>query len=392
MSVVARDLPRGEALRIAVFASSFHPHLGGVEELVSQLARRLQGRGVPTIVVTNRWPRQLPEREVVEGTEVIRVPMRTPDSGPKSRLSYLLTTRAIESRLERLMAEEQITLIHVHCVGPNGLYAMRVSERTGIPLVVTAHGEITMDASRLYERSAFANRYLRRICGRARLVTAVSEKTASDLRQRIGHRPAGLRVIHTGADVSEFSTATPRPRDRRYISAAGRLVPQKGFDVLIRSYALARLPELDLLIAGEGPERQRLAGLVAELGLVGRVQLLGRLSHHEIAELHAGADFFVLSSVAEEGFPLVCVEALASGLPLVATRSGGVEELVEDGVQGLLVDMGDPQGLSHALRRLGTDGALRAEMAVEARERAEQFDWDVITRQYLELYREVVAS
>jgi glycogen(starch) synthase len=380
-----------EPFRVAIIASSFHPHLGGVEELVAQLARRFNERLHATIVVTNRWPRDLPECEVIGGVRVFRFPFRTPAPGPKAWLSYLLTNRAVTRKLGRLLATEKVGLLHVQCVGPNGLYALRVSKRLGLPLVVTTQGEITMDASGLYQRN-FGNIYLRRICASAAMVTAVSHRTAEDLTTAIGRRPARLKVIHNGADLAEFAAADARASSRPYISAAGRLVRQKGFEVLVRSYGQNTATGLDLLIAGEGPERQRLAKLVADLNLNDRVHLLGRLDHKALAELHAGAEFFVLPSIADEGLPLVCVEALASGLPVVATRSGGVEELVEDEFNGLLVDKGDEEGLSAAVRRISSDTELRNSMSRNARTRAEALDWDHIAGEYLDAFVEAMTQ
>jgi glycogen(starch) synthase len=382
---------RSEPTRVAIFASSFHPHLGGVEELVAQLARQFNERGHPTIVVTNRWPRDLPESELINDIRVFRFPFRTLGSGPRAWLSYVSTTWAVTKRIERLMTAEKVSLLHVQCVGPNGLYALRVSKRMGLPLVVTTQGEITMDASRIYQRSRFLNTYLRRLCARAVVVTAVSHKTANDLTVQIGTRPTKLKIISNGVNLAEFSDAAPRRNERPYISSAGRLVPQKGFDILIRSYSRSGLRGLDLLIAGDGPDRQKLEQLAIDLNLTEQVQLLGRLDHKALAELHAGAEYFVIPSITDEGLPLACVEALASGLPVVATRSGGIEELVKDGIHGLLVDMRDEEGLSEALLRLSSDLKLRSRMSLNARAQAERFDWQILADEYLKAFEEAVV-
>ena len=135
-----------------------------------------------------------------------------------------------------------------------------------------------------------------------------------------------------------------------------------------------------------------MASLIVDLNLAEQVHLLGRLDHKRLAELHAGAEFFVLPSITDEGLPLACVEALAAGLPNVATRSGGVEDLVEDGVNGLLVDMGDEEGLSKALGRLSSDPELRMQMAINARFRAERFDWEIIAGEYLVAFADALMQ
>ena len=379
-------------LGVAIFASSFYPHLGGVEELVGQLARRYDERGYPTIVLTNRWPRHLPEEENVDGVRVYRFPMRTPGSGWRSLLTYVATSWRVTRKVNSFVSNERVGLVHVQCAGPNGLYALRAARKLSLPLVLTTQGEITMDSSRLYQRSRFANSYLRRLCERARVVTAVSAKTAQDLISQVGFRPSDLRVIPNGTDVKVFGSAAPRVHARPYISAVGRLVGQKGFDILIRSFGQAELPDLDLLIAGDGPQRDELAGLIEVLDLVGRVHLVGRLDRLGVAELHAGAEFFVLPSVADEGLPLACVEALAAGVPIVASRSGGIEELVDHGVEGLLVDMGNVDELTAALRTLSSDRELRSHMSSVARMRAAKLDWDVIVEEYLDVFAAAILG
>ena len=141
---------------------------------------------------------------------------------------------------------------------------------------------------------------------------------------------------------------------------AGRLAPQKSLDVALR--ALARLPDVQLVLAGDGPERQRLHGLATELGLDGRVRFLGPQPRQAIFELLAAADAVVLPS-SWENFPHVLVEALAVGTPVVATDTGGVREIVDDGVAGLLVPAGDADALAAAVRRVLGDPELRARLA-----------------------------
>lgn len=140
-------------MRIAVFASAFYPSLGGVEELVRELAHQYTSKGHECLVVTNRWPRDLPAVDCFEGLEVLRFPFRTPDGGLKARLTFPLTRTSVARSVADALRQRRIELVHVQCVGPNGYYAREAARTLGVPLVVTTQGEITMDAGRVYQRS-----------------------------------------------------------------------------------------------------------------------------------------------------------------------------------------------------------------------------------------------
>lgn len=374
-------------MNIAIFASAFYPHVGGVEELCRQLAHAYIARGHGCIVLTNRWPRDLPKREAYEGIEVLRLPFRIPEGSLKARLSYALTHGRIVAELLGIL-RGRVDVMHVQCVSSNGYYSLLAKRRLGLPLMVTAQGELTMDAGRLYQTSAFANRVLLELLAEADWITGCSGKTLQDVERHVGKSyPNKSSVIFNGANLADFAQAGSFAHARPYVLGIGRLVPQKGFDVLIDSFARAGLPSHDLLIAGEGPEHAPLAERAARLGLDGRVRLVGRADRQTAAALFAGCDFVALPSRSDEGLPLVSVEAMAAGKAIVACRVGGVPESVVDGRTGLLVAPQDVGALAGAMRRLAGDAELRGRLAAAGRERARGFDWNAIAAQYLDLYR-----
>jgi glycosyltransferase involved in cell wall biosynthesis len=163
------------------------------------------------------------------------------------------------------------------------------------------------------------------------------------------------------------------------------LIPYKGHDVVLD--ALARLADPpSLRLAGGGAERDRLATRAAELGLAGRVEFLGAVAGAE--HLWAAAQFGVLASF-QEGLPNAVLEAMASGVPVVATAVGGVPELVDDGVTGLVVPPGDPAALAGAIDALAGDAALRVRLGAAARQAAGAYSWARCTDAHLRLYTEV---
>ena len=242
-------------MNIALFPSAFHPHFGGVEELVRQLAHELQRRGHGVIVLTNRWPRNLPAFEEFEGLPVYRLPFRTSEQSWKSKLTYRLTHERICGETLRILDRHAIDVLHVQCVSSNAHYALRARALQPRPLVVTLQGELTMDAERIFERFETARTTLRRALREADIVTGCSTKTIRDAEHFLGESMPAARTIFNAANLDDFAQAQPWTHARPYIFALGRLVPQKGFDLLINSFADAALPAHDLLIAGEGAER-----------------------------------------------------------------------------------------------------------------------------------------
>jgi glycogen(starch) synthase len=201
-------------------------------------------------------------------------------------------------------------------------------------------------------------------------------------------------VIHNGVDVDEIRRARPASHARPYILAIGRHVPQKGFDVLIDAYAavLRAKPDApDLVIAGDGPQRADLEKQVADLGLAERIEFPGRCDRPTTASLFRGCDVFVLPS-RHEPQGIVCLEAMAAGKPVVATRVGGVPEVVRDGECGMLVDPDDSGALATSIGAVLSDDELRRRVGAAAYDRADLFDWSQIGGAYDALYTKFAAK
>ncbi len=376
-------------MNIALFASAFYPHVGGVEELVRQLAHAYIGKGVQPIVLTNRWPRDLPAYEDYEGIPLYRIAMRVPDGGPKARINYALTHRAIERGMLAILRRHNIGLLHVQCISSNGCYALRAKHALGLPLVVTTQGERTMDATGLYQRSAYMNRVLRELLDQADHITACSRHTLDDMQTYYG-QPFGARadVIYNGIQTADFADTASFAHNRPYILGIGRHVPQKGFDILLRAFAQADLPGHDLILAGDGPERAALQALAVTLGIQNKVVFTGRADRAAAVSLFKGCAFFVLPS-RQEPFGIVNLEAMTAGKAIIASRVGGVPEVVLDGDTGLLVPPEDVDALARAVQQLACDAPLRQQLGAAGQARAQSFAWPAIAEQYLGIYQEV---
>ena len=380
-------------MNIAIFASAFYPHFGGVEELVRQLALAYKAQGDTVIIITNRWPRDLPEYEEYDGLPVYRITMRTPEGALKRRLTYQFTHTGIERGVVDILRKNAIDVLHVQCVSCNGYYALVGKRALNLPLVVTAQGELTMDADRIFEKSDWLNQLLRELAQEAAIFTGCSGKTLGDverhLEMKFGSRG---RVIFNGANIHDFDGSPSYAHPRPYILGIGRCVPQKGFDVLIKAFAEAKIESHDLLIAGDGSEKATLEALASDLKLNGKVHFVGRADRPMALSLFKGCSFFALPSRTDEGLPLVSVEAMAAGKALAGTTVGGIPESVADGVSGLLVAPEDVSGLASVLRRLADDRELRERMGAASYARAQRFDWPVLAEEYRAAYREAIRA
>jgi colanic acid/amylovoran biosynthesis glycosyltransferase len=180
-----------------------------------------------------------------------------------------------------------------------------------------------------------------------------------------------LRIVHCGVDPNIFKVKEHKGRGSRLLFV-GRLTAAKGLPILLES--VSRVVGATLDIAGDGPDRKGLEEWAESLGILGRVKFLGYQSQQQVGELLKLADIFVMSSFAE-GLPVVLMEAMAAGVPVVATRIAGIPELVRDGHNGLLVSPGDVGAATIAIRQLLEDADMRNRFAVAGRETVErEFD------------------
>lgn len=373
--------------RVALLPSAYLPTLGGVQELTRNLALALSSAGDQVEVWTQQADGLGPADEVLDGLLVRRFPFPLPRSDvaalPGLLGGSLHTLWALRQAVRRFSPD----VLHVQCFGPNGVYATTLSLLTGVPLVVTLQGETMMDDHDAFGVSSTLRAGLRAGLRRAAAVTGCSQHTLDDAVARFGLAPGAGEVVFNGVDLDLAPAPTTTTHPGRYVAALGRLVHNKGFDLLVRAFALVaqRHPDVTLRIGGSGPAESELRRIVAELGLDGRVELLGRLTREEVAAVMAGADVFVMPSRLEP-FGIVILEAWRAGTPVIATTVGGPPEFVQEDVTGLLADPVDTDLLAEKLDRLLSDAALRDRLRATGRDRVKQFGWPEIAARYQEIY------
>ncbi len=359
-------------------------HVGGAEVLAARFARALRGQfRFAFFCLDDLGP--LGEQLREEGFPVEVIGRR---EGIDLRCPW---------RLARALRRHNVDLIHAHQYTPffYGVTARFLYRRP--PMLFTEHGRAFPDYPR--PKRKLANRVL---LGRRDRVVAVGEAVRRALIVNEGIPAPRIDVIYNGIAVpADAPSADDRAAARREMDVedgdfvllqVARLDALKDHATAVRTLeAVAnRRPDVRLVLVGEGPELSRIQRLVHERGLEPRVRFLGLRT--DAARLLAGADVALLTSVSE-GIPLTLLEAMARRLPVVSTDVGGVAEVVEDGVTGLLAPSGDAEALASHVLRLAEDGDLRRRLGEAGRRRAEaRFTEERMMAEYVALFREMLGA
>jgi glycogen(starch) synthase len=291
--------------------------------------------------------------------------------------------------LVRLHRQHRFQLLHCHSSYPPAYVGASFKKLFGIPMVIRPHGADILPEGRIRRHPRLAKR-LRQTLVAADAVIAQG-RFLRDIIRDLGVAEQRIHTIHNGVDLAEFATGTPFPHPRPYILGVGKLMRHKGFDVLLRAYARLRQPTPDLLLAGSGPELPALEALTRQLGIAQQVKFLGLVTGQNKVNLFRSAEFFVCPS-RREPFANVILEALAAGLPVVASAVGGNTELVRDGAHGLLYPPEDDGALASTLQRLLAEPALHQRLRNAVPGFVRDFDWSLVATQYLALYRKLSAA
>ncbi|HTS32319.1 MAG TPA: glycosyltransferase family 4 protein [Thermoplasmata archaeon] len=376
-------------MRIVQVAPFFAPHTGGVESHVRNLAREFAREGHDVTVVTARYDRHLPVDERVEGYRILR-----------ARTLFVAANTPIDPGMTGLLRRLDADVVHLHYPPPlTSYFATRGLANRKVPVCLTYHCDLELPgrAGRLvagaYQRF-FVPPTLRRV-NRVVVHTRSYGVTSAMLRGR------ELAVIPSVVDLERFRPGLDASRLRgelrlegkRVLAFTGRLVPHKGVNVILE--ALALLPDdVVLVVIGAGPRLPSLIGMARRLDVEARVRFCPAVSDEELPLFLALADIFVFPSQSRlEGFGLVVAEAMAMGLPVVVADLPGVREIIEPGVEGLLVEPLIASDLAAKVRTMLDDPALARRMGAAGRRRAEaRYGLATVAGQLLSLYEDLRAA
>ena len=368
-------LATGRPLRV-LHLDSERPWRGGEQQVLLLMRRQRTGGDEPHLAAPADGALAL--RAIGEGFPVHGVPMRgTWDLGSVLAIA----------KLHRTLRPD---VAHWHAARAHALGAMAALLSRGPALVLSRRVDFPV-------RRSAGSRLLYALHIDA--IAAISEAVRAAL-VRSGLDPAGISLVPSGIDAAPFVGPFDRPAVRARLGMGesevvalnvAALAPHKSQTDLLRAAAIARdrSPALRVWIVGEGPLMAALRAEHASLRLGDTVRLLG--FRNDVADLLRAADLFCLSSRLE-GLGTSILEAMAAGLPVVATRAGGIPEIVVENVTGLLVAPGDPGALAEALVAMASDSVRRAEMGAAARERARGFDADRTAALTRALYLRAIES
>ena len=381
---------------------------GGI--FVHEQVKALRARGHDVRVVSpkgwappglSRWSsyRDVVARDFVDGIEVHYPRKLTLPGGRLRHRNAEAFLLGIRRTVRRIHAEWSIDVIHAHMMVPDGWAASRIGPELGVPTVGTAHRADVLD---IPAQGAKSRMQVAEAIRSLDAVVTVS-RAIGDAADAIARPKRPITVVPNGADAEVFLPRDPVEARRRLgipeggpvVSYVGKLVPRKGVDTLIESMGVLAAREggaPHLVMAGIGPMRESLEQRASELGVADRITWLGKVPHDDVGWVMSTGDVFILPSLSE-GLPTVVCEAMACGLPVVATAVDGTPEIVDEPATGLLVQPHDIDGIAAALSRLLDDPALRAQMGAEAlRRSAADYTWAANARRMEDVYSAVTRG
>ena len=387
----------GRALRVLTF-STLYPHAEAPTHGVfveTRLVEMIRACDLEVHVVApvpwfpfrstrfGAWARhaRAPDREVRHGIEIAHPRYPLPPRIGMSLAPILLALGSVRRVSDLRREGQRLEVIDAHYFYPDGVAAIALGAWLGVPVVITARGT---DIN-LIPRHAVPRWLIRAAIRRMAHAITVCEALREQL-IGLGAEPSRVTTLRNGVDLERFRPPSERPSLRRRLNmrrttllSVGHLIPRKGHELVLE--ALLHLADVDLVIAGEGPERGRLETLVQRSGLAGRVRLIGAVDQSLLRDWYGAADALVLAS-SREGWANVILEAMACGTPVVATPVGGTPEVVASPVAGRLVER-DAAAIAE-----GVGGLLAIEPDRDAvRTYAEGFSWAPTAKGAFEVLR-----
>ncbi|GIV96211.1 MAG: 1,2-diacylglycerol 3-glucosyltransferase [Herpetosiphonaceae bacterium] len=375
-------------MRILMLDNEFPPLGGGTGVVNYHILKELAG--YPEIwvdLVTSSRSRDSYEQEdFAERIKIYKVPVDNRNIHHSTNHELLrYCSRGL--RLSRkLLKERHYDLSFAFAGVPAGAISYILYITAHLPYIVSLQGpDVPGFEARYNYLYPFLRPILRIIWGKASVVTAISRKHEQLARQTMPD--LNIPIIYNGVETDVFIPAETRSGPINVL-CVGRLIERKGQHHLLRAFARLQqqLPNhlLVLTLVGTGDFEPTLKHLAYDLGIIDSVHFTGFVSREEMPALYRSADIFVLPSQ-NEGMSIALLEALASGLPVVVTDTGGTDELVTPGINGLVVGWADVEALVAALQKLIEDENLRRRMGTASRQVALRFSWRNITEQYVDL-------
>lgn len=363
-------------------------HIGGVNQVVTSLARQMQAEGeFEPLVLTSDWGAPVPAFEEIHGIRTVRWRIRpfARGMGIKEAIRYRWWERSFRSTFARFCAEQNIKAVNIHFPGDMAFTFDRLLApgKDELPLLLSFHGS---DVTNLTTLSDTQKADWRALITRSRATVPCSNDLARRMNTAL-QAELPLRIIYSGVDAQAFAAgaAGEPPADKRVILHVGKFDHNKGQDLLIEAFArlAGQFPDTMLhLVGGKGDSLASLRAAAAATGLADRIRFTVDVPPAEMPSHFKQAHFFALPSRLE-GFGLVLLEAGAFSMPVVATRVGGIPEIIDDAYNGLLIEPNDAAALTRALQKLLSDPDAARLLGQQLNQHVrDKFSWTSTRRQY----------
>ena len=381
--------------RVCIVTHTFLPHVGGIEIVTNEQSKRLLHRNYLPMVVTNRI--DTPPRYVVDG-----VPVECYESintGFRLGIPYSIPTIPSLPVFTKNVKAANIVHAHGHPY-LTSLLAGKLAKFYGKPFILTQHNTF-IEYNNIFDQVELINDLSvgKQNLNTADKIIAISGATKNYV-LRLGAKPKKITVIYNGVDTKRFNIIKSRrdemrrklgiPLDAVVALTVRRLVYKNGVDTLLdcAKLAVAKNPKIVFVAVGKGPDLESVRSQVAQLGLSSNFRLAGFVSDADLPSYYNLADLFVLPSKSGEGLPLVANEAMACGLPVVATDVGGIKEILPK-KYGKLVPPNMPELLAEAVLAFATQDFTKQRSELHSLVE-ERFSWDVNVLRLTELYEELI--
>ncbi|WP_461867193.1 glycosyltransferase family 4 protein [Thermococcus sp.] len=376
-------------MRIALVSDWYYPKIGGVATHMHHLALKLKERGHDVTIVTNSRETRKEMELNKQGIGLLKIP------GVVSPILDVNITYSLKSTRELNEFLGDFDVIHSHhAFTPLALKAAKAGRRMGKATVLTTHSISFAHESRLWETLGLTFPIFSNYLRYPHRIIAVS-KAAKAFIEHFTDTP--VEIIPNGVDDTVFTPSKKKEKikekfgiDGKVVLYVSRMSYRKGPHVLLNAFS--QIEEAALVMVGSGEMLPFLRAQAKFLRIEDRVKFVGYVKNEVLPEIFRMADVFVLPSITAEAFGIVILEAMASGLPVVATDVGGIPEIVMESESGLLVPPGNELELRNAIQKLLLDDKLRERLGSNGRKAVEErYSWNRVTEQIEKTYEDVIS-
>jgi N-acetyllactosaminide 3-alpha-galactosyltransferase len=383
-------------MKIAMLVPYFYPHTGGTEKYVRDLSIELSKKGHDVTIISNNIPKKAgaPREDKIDGVKIIRLPAF-------NFLYYLPVSFSFKKKMI-----EDMDVVHTH--GPAFSFTRSVPKNFKAAHILTFHCDTLMfDKFKGihvpgFIRSAFAfimDIFIRRVIPRADMIISTTEAYASTshVLKDFPHKivPIGIHAEKIDGVIKKLNLS-PEKKKNNQIIFLGRLAQNKGVDFLVKAMpkVLEKLPNTELLICGEGEEKEHLEKLIKKFGIEKSITFYGTLTFDKLVELYYTSTVFAMPSISRlEAFGIVQLEAMSCSTAVICTDIPGPNAVMDVGKSGLLAKPRDPDALADALIQVLSNPERTRQMGLHGRKLVEtKYNWSIIADQVLEIYKEAQSK